>query len=29
MAELIFTDTDFLSYTIEAPDVEEKLYQHR
>ena len=29
MAELIFTDTDSLYYSIKAPDVEEKLYQHR
>jgi len=29
MAELILTDTDSLYYSIEAPDVEEKLYQHR
>ncbi len=29
MASLIFTDTDSLYYSIEAPDVEEKLFQHR
>ena len=29
MAELIFTDPDSLYYSIEAPDDEEKLYQHR
>ena len=29
MARLIFTDTDSLSYYIEAPDVEAKLFEHR
>ena len=29
MAERIFTDTDSLYYLIVAPDVEEKLYEHR
>ncbi len=29
MAELILTDTDSLYYLIEAPDVEEKLFEHR
>ena len=28
-ARLIFTDTDSLYYSIEAPDVEEKLAQHK
>ena len=29
MAALIFTDTDSLYYSIEAPDVEPKLFEHR
>ena len=29
MARLIFTDTDSLYYSIEAPDVEAKLFEHR
>ena len=29
MARLIFTDTDSLYYSIEAPDVEANLFEHR
>ena len=29
MARLIFTETDSLYYSIEAPDVEAKLFEHR